>query len=97
MLMICLIFLSPRVRESGVGGLQPGYVTPLHSAQHTDIPQPVLTIRHFNHYLLPLSHKLPSTFSPVCFAPFSEFHLCTALWPHLPPSLDVTNNNQQSR
>ena len=92
MLMICLIFLSPKVRESGVGGLQPGYVTPLHSAQHRDIPQPVLTIRHFNHYLLSHllpPHKLPTTFSPVCFAPFSEFHHTTPLWLHLlPPSLD---------
>ena len=72
-----------------VPSLQPGYVTPLHSAHHTDIPQSVLTIRHFNQYLLS-PHKLPSTFSPVCFAPFSEFHHTTPLWLHLlpPPSLD---------
>ena len=38
--------------------------------------------------LLP-PHKLPRTFSPVCFAPFSEFHHTTPLWLHLPPpSLD---------
>ena len=43
-------FWAPRWERAVwvVPSLQPGYVTPLHSAHHTDIPQPVLTIRHFN-------------------------------------------------
>ena len=96
LLEVCVTWGGRRRR---VGG--PPWIC--HSSLLADIPQSVRTIRHFNQ---PVSQHLATSqiashilrrVWAVCFAPFSEFHLCTALWPHLPPSLDVTNNNQQSR
>ena len=99
--MICLIFLSPKVREGSVGGPQaPAWIC--HSAafrphhRYSPASADYPTFQSVPPLLLS-PHKLPRTFSPVCFAPFSEFHHTTPLQSHLlpPPSPDKQSPAEQ--